>query len=70
MAGRTVELRAIVAASAFDLAEFAVGEEVDIIAIATAGYSGIDEPMFGQVCTRTLKRGGIPLLITSDITIA
>jgi len=66
--GRTVELRLLVAAPSFDLADFAIGEEVSIIAIATAGYDDIDELMFGQVPTRILKRGGMPVLITSDQT--
>ena len=68
-AGRTVELRAIVAAPGFDVASLAIGEEIDIIAIATDGYGGIDDLMFGRVPTRALKRGGIPVLLTSTVTV-
>jgi nucleotide-binding universal stress UspA family protein len=68
-AGRTVELRAIVAAPGFDVASLAIGEEIDIIAIATDGYGGIDDLMFGRVSTRTLKRGGVPVLLTGKVTV-
>ena len=61
--GHAVELRLIVATAALDLARFARGEGIDLIATALEGGADADGLMLGRVSTATLRRADMPILL-------
>lgn len=61
--GHTVELRLIVATAALDLAKFARGEGVDLIATTFDRDGSSDGLMLDRVSTATLQRADMPILL-------
>ncbi len=66
--GRTVELRLIVATAALDLARFARGEGVDLIATTLDTDGSSDGLMLGRVSTATLQRADMPMLLIRPVS--
>jgi nucleotide-binding universal stress UspA family protein len=61
--GHVIDLRLIVATAALDLARFARGEGVDLIATALDRDGSSDGLMLGRVSAATLQRAGMPILL-------
>ena len=45
------------------IVSYAQNEQVDLIALATHGYSGLGRIVFGSIADHVLKESGLPILI-------
>jgi nucleotide-binding universal stress UspA family protein len=67
--GHAIDLLLIVATAALDLARFARGEGVDLIATAFEGGGDTDGLMLGRISTATLQRADMPILLIRPVSV-
>ena len=63
LAGVEVRTQIVIGKAAESLAEYATKNDVDLIVIATHGYSGVSRWVWGSVADRILRSACVPVLM-------
>lgn len=65
--GLAVEIQTETGGAASGIVKVAVQRQVDLIAMATHGRSGLSQVILGSVATETVRRAGVPLLLVRSL---